>query len=83
MGEAGSGGLGAWAPEGTEGREGRLNPWAPRHQLSLQTGHRAQHGGHHGISDRELLWEAVTAGIRMELTPFRNWEAKKVSSRQY
>jgi hypothetical protein len=34
----------------------------PTHlQLSLQTGSRAQHWGHHFISDREVVWETVTA----------------------
>lgn len=58
VGEMGSEGLGAWASghlKALGGKGGRLDLWVPHFQLSLQSGSGARHGGHHGISDREVL----------------------------
>lgn len=38
-----------------------LDPRVAHLQLSLQTGLRAQHRGHHVLSDGEVLWEVATA----------------------
>lgn len=46
-------------PEGTVMVQS-LDLSIPHLQLSLKTGPRAQHWSHHGISDREILWEAAT-----------------------
>lgn len=38
-----------------------LDPRVAHLQLSLQAGPRAQHRGHHVLSDGEVLWEVATA----------------------